>query len=44
MSKTSYETPVAEVVVVKIESGLLTNTNVQGTRNSYGPAQTDSWD
>jgi len=44
MSKTSYETPVAEVVVVKMESGLLTNTNVQGTRSSYGPAQTDSWD
>lgn len=47
MSKTSYETPVAEVVVVKIESGLLTDTTqpgVQGSRSSYGTAQTDSWD
>ena len=39
-----YEAPVCEVVEVRMESGLLTNTNVQGTRSSYGPAQTDLWD
>ena len=39
-----YEAPRCEVVEVKMESGLLTNTNVQGTRSSYGNAVSDSWD
>jgi len=47
MRKTSYEAPVTEVMVVKIESGLLTDTTqpgVQGSRSGYGTAQTDSWE
>ena len=46
MNKKYYETPVAEVMVVKIESGLLTATTqgVQGNRSSYGTAQSDTWD
>ena len=46
MSKKNYEAPVTEVMVVKMESGLLTATTqgVQGNRSSYGTAQTDNWD
>ena len=46
MRKSSYEAPVTEVMVVKMESGLLTATTqgVQGNRSGYGTAQTDSWD
>lgn len=46
MSKTGYEAPVTEVMVVNIESGLLTVSpqGVQGNRSSYGTAQTESWD
>ena len=46
MSKKNYEAPVMEVVVVKIESGLLTVSpqGVEGNRSSYGTAQSDTWD
>ncbi len=46
MSKTSYEAPVTVVVVLNIESGLLTASpqGVQGNRGSYGTALSDSWD
>ena len=46
MSKTSYEAPVTKVIVVNIESGLLTASTqgVQGYRSSYGTAESDSWD
>ena len=46
MSKKNYEAPVMEVVVVKIESGLLTATTpgVQSSRSSYGTAVEESWD
>ena len=46
MSKKNYEAPVAEVMAVNTESGLLTATNqgVQSSRSSYGTAQSESWD
>ena len=46
MNKKNYEAPVTEVMVVNIESGLLTVSpqGVQGNRSSYGTAQTDTWD
>ena len=46
MNKKNYEAPVTEVMVVNIESGLLTVSpqGVQGNRSSYGTAQTESWD
>lgn len=46
MDKKNYEAPVAKVMVVKIESGLLTVSpqGVEGNRSSYGTAQSDTWD
>ena len=46
MRKQNYEAPVTDVLVVNIESGLLTDTTqgVQGNRSGYGAAQTDTWD
>lgn len=45
MDKKNYEAPVMEVVVVKIESGLLTVSpqGVEGNRSSYGTAVEESW-
>ena len=45
MDKKNYEAPVMEVVVVKIESGLLTATTpgVQSSRSSYGTAVPEEW-
>ena len=45
MSKKNYEAPVAEVMVVKIESGLLTATTpgVQSSRSNYGTAVEETW-
>jgi len=44
MDKKNYEAPVAEVMVVKIESGLLIDSQgVQGSRSSYGTAVEESW-
>jgi len=45
MSKKIYEAPVAEVMAVNTESGLLTATNqgVQSSRSNYGTAVEDTW-
>ena len=45
MSKRMYEFPMTEVVVVNIESGLLTDTTqgVQGNRSGYGTDVEDTW-
>ena len=44
MSKKNYEAPVAEVMVVKTESGLLTATQgVQSARSNYGTAVEETW-
>ena len=44
MSKKNYEAPVMEVVVVKIESGLLIDSQgVQGSRSDYGDAVEYIW-
>jgi len=45
MNQKNYEAPVMEVVVVKIESGLLTVSpqGVEGNRSSYGTAVEESW-
>lgn len=43
--KQLYVTPITETVMVKVESGLLQNSNsVSASRNSYGAANTAEWD
>ena len=45
INKQLYSAPAAEVMAVRIESGLLTVTNgVESSREDYGAAETEEWD
>ena len=41
--KQTYETPVTEVIVVKMEAGILSG-SVTGERKDYGEAKQETWD
>ena len=38
-----YESPVTQVIVVNTETGILQN-SIKASRDSYGAAQTDTWE
>ena len=41
--KQYYKAPVTQVIVVNTETGILQN-SIKASRDSYGAAQTDTWE
>lgn len=44
IKKQFYEAPIVESWEVKVERRILTGSDLEATRNGYGPAESDEWD